>query len=422
MKTNSSNLIYGIESYIPLKHIVLYGFQLLLAVLIATLLIANICNVSIGAGLIGAGCATLIYIFITGKKSNVFISNSGAFVAPVIYAFATGGATGAIIGGLTIFVVYFLMGIFFQKLSINNLYKIMPKTLIASITILIGLSLISYIPTYLGKSGAWGLLVAFITMFVISLTMFYGKGKLKTIPFLIGIVAGYIISLILTLTGVAQLVDLSVFSGIKLLQIPNFIFLNINTIKLNAIFSIIIMYIAYALSCSCEIIADHQAMSAVIGQDILKDVGLGRIFMAMGATNLLSSLISGLGQTSYGEGTGCVAASKVASAKVSAFAAAMLILMGFCGYVQAAIASVPSAVFAGASMVLYPLISIAGFKMLINEKTDLDNTKNVLLVSIPIAIGLSGIAIGGSTFALSGIALALIIGIILNLLLREKKS
>ena len=214
-------------------------------------------------------------------------------------------------------------------------------------------------------------------MFVIGLTMFYGKGKLKTIPFLIGIIAGYIISLVLTLTGVAQLVDLSVFSGVKLFQIPNFNFLSINAIKLTTVFSIIIMYVAYALSCSCEIIADHQAMSAVIGQDILKEVGLGKTFIAMGTTNLLSSLISGLGQTSYGEGTGCAAASKVASAKVSAFAAAMLILMGFCGYVQAPIASVPSAVFAGASMVLYPLISIAGFNMLIDGKTNLNNTKNV---------------------------------------------
>ena len=252
--------------------------------------------------------------------------------------------------------------------------------------------------------------------------MFYGKGKLKTIPFLIGIVAGYIISLVLTLTGTAQLVDLSVFSGIRLFQIPNFNFLNINAIKLTTAFSIIIMYVAYALSCSCEIIADHQAMSAVIGQDILKEVGLGKTFIAMGTTNLLSSLVSGLGQTSYGEGTGCAAASKVASTKVSAFAAAMLILMGFCGYVQAAIASVPSAVFAGASMVLYPLISIAGFKMLINEKTNLNNTKNVLLISIPIAIGLSGISIGGSAFALSGIALALIVGIILNLVLKDKEA
>lgn len=419
---NNTQLIYNTKDSIPLKHIALYGFQLLLAVLIATLLIANICNVPVGAGLIGAGCSTLIYIAITQGKSNVFISNSGAFVAPVIYAFATGGATGAIIGGLTIFIVYFLMGLLFQKLSINNLYKIIPKTLIASITILIGLSLINYIPTYLGSSGAWGLFVAFITMFVIGLTMFYGKGKLKTIPFLIGIVAGYIISLVLTLTGTAQLVDLSVFSGIRLFQIPNFNFLNINAIKLTTAFSIIIMYVAYALSCSCEIIADHQAMSAVIGQDILKEVGLGKTFIAMGTTNLLSSLVSGLGQTSYGEGTGCAAASKVASTKVSAFAAAMLILMGFCGYVQAAIASVPSAVFAGASMVLYPLISIAGFKMLINEKTNLNNTKNVLLISIPIAIGLSGISIGGSAFALSGIALALIVGIILNLVLKDKEA
>lgn len=419
---NQKNLIYDLHDKIPFKHILLYGFQELLAVIVATLLIASICGVPVGTGLIGAGCATLIYILFTRGKSNVYISNSGAFVAPVLYAFATGGATATIIGGITIMVVYLLMGFFFQKLSIEGLYKIMPKTLIAAITILIGLSLIGYIPTYLGDSGIWGLVVAFITAFSIGLTMFYGKGKLQTLPFLIGILVGYAASIIITLTGVTSLIDINAFKNVTLFQVPRFNFLNMTSISWATALSVIIMYIAYALSCSCEVLADHQAMSVVINHDLLNEVGIFRVFAATGIANCFSGFISGLGQTSYGEGTGCTAASRVASARITAAASVFLILMGFCGYVQAAIASIPSAVFAGASMVLYPLISISGFKMLINNHVDLDNNKNALLVSIPISVGLSGIAIGGASFALSGIALALIIGIILNLVLKENKN
>jgi uracil permease len=163
-------------------------------------------------------------------------------------------------------------------------------------------------------------------------------------------------------------------------------------------------------------------MSAVIGHDLIKENGIGRIFVAMGLANGVSGLISGLGQTTYGEGTGCTAVSRVASAKVTGITSIFLILMGFCGPVQALMVSIPSIVYAGASLVLYPLISVAGFKMLINNHADLDKSKNMLLVGLPISIGLGGILLGGSNFSLGGTALALITGIVLNLILKEKSE
>ena len=412
-------MIYNLDDRMPLKHILLYGVQELLAILVATLLIASICGVSVGAGLIGAGLSTLLYILITKGNSNVYISNSGAFVAPVLFAFGTGGATAAVVGGITICVIYIIFGFIFGRLNIATMYKFLPKPLIGAVTILIGLSLIGYVPTYLGESGGWGLVIALITAFIIALVMHYGKGKAKTLPFLIAVGVGYILSVILTLTGVAPLVDLSVFKDAHLFQIPTFNFMALNSIDLTTFFSVVIMYMAYSISAICEVIADHQAMSVVIGDDLFERNGIKRIFIAMGCANALSGIVSGLGQTTYGEGTGCAAASKVANARVTAMTSILLVLMGFCGYIQALMVSIPSCVFAGASLILYPLISIAGFNMLINNQVDLSNAKNMLMVGLPISIGLGGIIIGGANFSLSGTALALIVGIILNLILKE---
>lgn len=414
-------MIYNLDDKMPLKHVGIYGFQELLAIIVATLLIANLVGVSTGAGLIGVGLSSILYVLCTRGKSNVYISNSGTFVAPCLFAFAAGGATAALIGAAVICVVYIIFGTIFERFSIDTLYKFLPMPLIASVTILIGLSLIGYVPTYLGETGNWGTIVALVSAIAIVLTMHYGKGRMKTLPFLVGVGTGYVMSIILTVTGVASLVDFSVFSGMKLFQLPTFNFMMLTPISWSVIISTIVIYLAYSLTGACEVIADHEAMSVVIGEDLFKKNGIGRIFRAVGLANLLSGFMSGLGQTSYGEGTGCAAASKVANARVTFATSVFLIVLGFFGPFQSFIVSIPSCVFAGASLVLYPLIAIAGFKMLINNKVDLDNSKNLALVAVPISIGLGSIALGGSTFSLSGTALALIVGIILNLILKEHK-
>ena len=418
----NAEMIYNLEDKMPLRHTLIYGLQELLAILVATLLIANICDVPIGAGIIGAGLSTIVYIFITKGKSNVYVSNSGTYVAPCLIAFATGGPTAALIGTVTVCVIYIIFGIIFNKFSIDTLYKFLPKPLIASITILIGLSLIGYVPAYLGDTGNIGTIIALVTAITIIIVMHYGKGNLKTLPFLIGVGVGYVLAIILTLLNVGQFVDFSIFTNIQLIQIPQFNFTKLSTIPTSTIISTVIVYAAYSLTGACEIIADHQAMSVVIGRDLLKENGINKIFLGMGIANATSGLISGLGQTSYGEGTGCCAASKVANARVTFTTSIFLIIMGFCGPIQTLLVSIPSCVFAGASLVLYPLIAIAGFKMLIENKIDLDNSKNLALVAVPISIGLGSIVLGGTTLSFSGTALALIIGIILNLLLKDSNS
>ena len=167
-----------------------------------------------------------------------------------------------------------------------------------------------------------------------------------------------------------------------------------------------------------ECLSDHAALGGIIGVDLYKTPGLGKLFIGEGLANVAGTSIGGLGICSYGEGVACVGFSRVASTAVTAGAAIILILLGFLGPVQASIASIPSCVFAGAAIILYGFIACSGIKML--QKTDLNKQKNLIIVSTVLSLGISGLVVGGSTISFSATALGLIVGIILNLVLKEK--
>ena len=180
------------------------------------------------------------------------------------------------------------------------------------------------------------------------------------------------------------------------------------------------MYIAYTISAMMECLSDHAALGGIIGVDLYQKPGLGKIFIGEGFANLIGSTIGGLGECSYGEGVACVGFSKVASTQVTCGAAIILIVLGFLAPIQAFIASIPSCVFAGAAIILYGFIACSGIKML--QKTDLNIQKNLVIVSTVLSLGISGLVVGGQTMSLSATGLALVVGIILNLALKEKNS
>ena len=168
-------MIYGINERPPIKKMLVFGLQLLLSIWVATVLIAKICGVATSGSLIGASLSTLSYILITRGKSPMVLSNSGAFVAPVMFALGVAGYTGVAIGGLTACIIYSILGLIFTKIHYENVYKVFPHSLIGSVTAVIGLNLMSYIPGYIGDTGAWGIVVAMITMLAIALIAHYAK-------------------------------------------------------------------------------------------------------------------------------------------------------------------------------------------------------------------------------------------------------
>lgn len=414
-------MIYDVRDHVPVKKLLLFALQLLLSVFVATVLIANICGVPVSGALWGAGLATLIYVVVTKRQSPMFISNSGAFVAPVMMALAVGGYPAVALGGLTTCLVYCIFALIFTKIQVENIYKVFPKALIGAVTMVIGITLMGFISTYVqigGETNMWGILIALFTAIVIALISHYAKGIARILPFLLGTLAGYAVACVLTLTGVCKIIDFSVFQNLKLFAMPDTALHHFGHVKFSQIAPVIPVYIAFTISAIMECLSDHAALGGIIGKDLYHTPGLGRIFAGEGIANLASSFVGGLGACSYGEGVACVGFSRVASTYVTVTAAIMMILLAFIQPVQAFIQSIPSCVFGGAAIILYGYIACSGVKML--QGINLNEQKNLIMVSSVLSLGISGLAIGGATFALSGTALALVFGVVLNLVLKER--
>ena len=406
-------MIYGVKDTPPVGKLLLFSLQILLSVFTATALIAQICGVDLSGAFIGAGAATLIYSVCTRFKSPMFISNSGAFVAPVLAALAAGGYTAVAVGGLVAAVVYITFGVIFKYVPIENLYKVMPKVLIGSVTVVIGINLMGFIPGYIGDTGITGVCIALITVLAIALSSHYFKGALSMFPFLIGTLVGYVVSIPF------GLVDFSKFNNISLIKLPTLAFTQWQAVEFKTLIPIIVVYIAFTISAICECLSDHAALGGIVGVDLYKEPGLARIFVGEGTANLATACFGGLGACSYGEGVAAVGFSKCASVKTTCTAALMMILLGFLEPVQAFIASIPSCVIGGGTAcVLYGFISASGIKML--KQVDLNVQKNLIICSVVLSLGISGVVLGGATFSISGTALALVAGVVLNLILKEK--
>lgn len=414
-------MIYNINDRLPLGKLAVFSIQLVLSVFVATVLIANICGVAVSGALVGAGISTIVYLIFTKFKSPMFVSSSGAFVAPVLAAMAAGGYTAIAIGGLVTCLIYTTFGLIFTKIPVEKVYKVFPHALIGAITVVIGINLMPFILSYVqiaGVTNMWGVSVALVTMLAIAIISHYAKGMWQILPFLLGTLIGYVYAIILTVTNIYPIVDFSVFENLKLFNVPDFAFLHWTSVDWTVILPIVIIYIAYTISAMMECLSDHAALGGIIGVDLYKEPGLGRLFIGEGMANIAGTAIGGLGICSYGEGVACVGFSRVASTRVTFGAAIILILLGFLAPVQAFIASIPSCVFAGAAIILYGFIACSGIKML--QKTDLNIQKNLIIVSTVLSLGISGLVVGGATISFSATALALIVGIILNLILKDK--
>lgn len=418
-------LLYGIKDRVPFPQILVYAIQQLLAVFVATVLIANICGTPVNACLIGACIGTLIYQVITKFQSPMFISSCGATVSAVLGALAIGDGSNYLavaVGGATILVVYAIIAIVVRIWGVKAIDKIFPPIIVGPITMVIGINLAGFIPTYVSVEGAHsdvGILVAIFTTLVVALSSHYFKGFWKTIPFLIGLVSGYLLSIILTVTKVAPLVDFSLFEGMKLFELPDFSFLHWNEgLTFAQVLEVVVLFAPVALVSGMEHFSDHKVLSNIIGTDLTKTPGLHRTLFGDGVASAVGTVVCGLPNTSYGESIATTGFSKVASTRVISVAAVILGALAFVHPVQVVIASIPACVFGGCAMILYGYIAASGLKTLLNSRLSLEDNKSLVVVSVILTVGVSGIWLFHESFA--GVALAMILGIVLNLGLKVK--
>lgn len=448
----NNKLLYDIQDKPKkIKEWVLYALQQVLAVFVATVLIANLCGTPVSSCLLGACLGTLIYQVITKFRSPMFISSSGATVSAVTGALVLSGVSEqnylmVAIGGLVIVIIYILFAIIIKIKGIQAINKVFPATVIGPVTMVIGLNLSKFLITYCGEFGMidasgtvlnangisstyiiCSILVAIFTMLVIAVSSHYFKGFLKTIPFLIGLAAGYILALILTVTNVANLVSFEPFNHLQWYPDVTFLKWNSGDFSFSNLGQTVLFFAPVAICALLEHMADHKTLSNIIGTDLTENPGLHRTLIGDGVASALGTVVCGLPNTSYGESIATTGFSKVASVWVITAAAAFLGLLSFIAPVSALIQTIPSCVFGGCAMILYGFITASGLKTLIREKVDLENNKNLIIISVILTSGVGGIvlsfALGNNKFfSFAGVALAMILGVILNLILKEPKE
>lgn len=430
---NNSNLIYSInEKPKTIKEFIGYATQVMFSCITATLLIALICGTNLTAGLTAAGISTIFFLFVTRFRSPLVISNSGATVSAVIGAIALAGPVernflGVILGGFTIAIIYSIAAILVKKFGVQWITKLITPVMSGAIILIISIQLGFFIPTYAQIGGVYSLLgigIMFITMILVLICAFYGKGLMKRWPILFGVLGGYIISIILALCGVKNLVDLSHFQNIKLFVIPDFAFMHISFANFDwsAVPQILISFTLVSLGALAEHLGDVINASNICERNFLTDPGLHRTLFGDGIGSFIGTIIGAQPNTTYTENLSTILISKCASVYVTLLAAIELIVLGFFGPFSSFILALPNAVFAGASICCYGMIGASAIKYLKQTTIDFDNQKNMWIFAIMLMVGTSGLAITAGTFNITGICLAIVTGIILNLILKNKEA
>ena len=459
------NLVYGIKDKPKFGQMLLFAFQQILAILAATIAVPAIIGngMSQSAALFGAGVGTLVYQLFTKFKSPVFLGSSFAFIGSMFAAFggaasAAAGYAGLIIGAAFAGLVYVIIALVVKLAGVKWISTLMPPVVIGPTVAIIGLSLagnavgdlstgkvMKEVVTQVIEEGAIvdqvssvsacspyvALVCGLATLFAVVLFSVYGKKMAKLIPFILGILVGYVVAAIFTVIGILtdnvalQVINFAAFKDMQIFAIPDFTFLTafggLKEIDASYIATVAFAYVPVAFVVFAEHIADHKNLSTIIGTDLLEEPGLHRTLLGDGIGSVAGAFFGGCPNTTYGESVGCVAITRNASVVTITTTAILCILISFFGPFVTFLASIPNCVMGGVCITLYGFIAVSGLKMI--QKVDLGQSKNLFVVAVILITGIGGLSLTFfGTITLTAIACALILGIITNLLLKGGKE
>lgn len=440
------NLVYGIKDKPKFGQLIIFAFQQLLAIMAATVAVPMIIGNGMqpSAALFGAGIGTIVYILFTRAKSPVFLGSSFAFLGSMPAAFAGGvsmakGYAGLIIGAIFAGLVYVIIALIVKFAGVKWVDKLMPKQVIGPTVAIIGLSLAGNAIGDLQK-GAYAvesvvtanpliaIVCGLVTLLVTTICSVYGKKGIKLIPFIIGIVAGYIVAAIFTVIGIQtgndalRIINFDLFKDMGALEIPDFTFLTaiggFKEIDAAFIASLAAAYIPVAFVVFAEHIADHKNISSIIGTDLLEEPGLHRTLLGDGVGSMVGAFFGGCPNTTYGESVACVAITRNASVATIVATAILAMLISFVSPFVTFLNSIPPCVMGGVCMALYGFIAVSGLKMV--QKVDLEENRNLFVVSTILIAGIGGLVFDFGAIKITSIATALILGILMNIILSGK--
>lgn len=381
------------------------GVQFLFVAFGATVLVPLLVGMDPSVALFTAGVGTLIFHLVTKGKVPIFLGSSFAFIAPIIKATELYGLPGTLSGLVAVGAVYGIMSALVRFRGIGFISRLFPPVVVGPVIMLIGLSLAST-GVDMAKENWLLAIIALLTTVVVSL---FGKGLLRLIPIFSGIVVGYVAA---TIMG---LVDFQPVADVSWLALPAFV-------RPEFSWEAIIFMIPVAIAPVIEHIGDVYAINEVAGKDFVKDPGLHRTMLGDGLACVAAALIGGPPVTTYSEVTGAISLTKITDPAVIRIAAIVGILFSVLGKVSAILKTIPSAVLGGIMLLLFGTIASVGINSLIKNKIDLGDTRNLVIASLILTLGIGGAELTLGNFTIGGIGLAALVGVILNLIIPKRKE
>lgn len=381
------------------------GVQFLFVAFGATVLVPLLVGLDPSTALFTAGIGTLIFHLVTKGKVPIFLGSSFAFIAPIIKSTELYGLAGTLSGMAGVALVYFVMSALVKWQGSRIIDKLFPPVVIGPVIILIGISLAGSAVDMAETN--W--VLAFISLLTAVIISIKAKGILKLIPIFGGIIVGYIAALCF------YEVDLTPIKEAPWFGLPDFVHPQFS-------WEAVIFMIPVAIAPVIEHIGDVYVVNTVTGKDFVKDPGLHRTMLGDGIACFLAGMLGGPPVTTYSEVTGAISITKVTNPQVIRIAAVTAIVFSLVGKISAFLKTIPQAVLGGLMLLLFGTIATAGVANMLKHKVDLSDTRNIVIFSLTMTIGIGGAVFTWGDFSLSGIGLAAITGVALNLILPKEKK
>ena len=436
------NLIYGIKDKPKFGEVVLFALQQLLAIMAATIAVPAVVGngMTASAALFGAGVGSIVYLLFTKSASPVFLGSSFAFIGSMFSAFGGAasvsiGYAGLIIGALMAGLVYVIIAIVVKFCGVKWIDKLMPPVIIGPTVAIIGLSLAGNAIGDLMRSNVEGgsvyvcLICGLVTLAVTMLCSTYGKKMVKLVPFIIGILAGYVCASIFALIGKATnnpalvVINYSALQNISsVISLPEFTFTKADWSGVTGsyLLTIFVAYAPVAFVVFAEHLADHKNLSSIVGVNLLEEPGLTRTLLGDGIGSVVGAFFGGCANTTYGESIATVAITRNASTVSIWGAAIACLIFSLITPLVAFLETIPSCVMGGVCVALYGFIASSGLKML--QPVDLNKNRNLFVASVIFIVGVGGMVVSFGAVEIRTVACALILGILTNVMLSREKE
>jgi uracil permease len=408
--------VLDINDFPSKAQLITLSFQHMFAMFGSTILVPQLVGLSPAIALLTSGIATIIFLFITQFKVPAYLGSSFAFITPILIATNFGENPGnAMIGAMAVGITYSLVSLVIWKAGYKWLMRLLPPIVVGPVIMVIGLALSgTAVDMAMNVNDEYSFLhftAALVTLFAAIVFTVYFKNILSAMPILLGLIIGYIYSAII------GIIDFTAVKEAKWFAMPDFLFPGIHY-EFNITSSILLAMVPIVLVTISEHIGHQLVLGKVVNRNYIKDPGLHRSIFADGLGTFVSALLGGPPKTTYGENIGVLAITRVYSVYVIFGAAVLAILFAFFGKAMALIQTIPTAVLGGISILLFGIIASSGLRMLVENKIDFGKNRNLVISSVILVIGIGGAALRFSeTFAIEGMALAAIVGVILNLIL-----